>query len=1824
MNKKVQDDIQELSSKYHYSWLDPIIQVNNDVQNPYFDETQNKLNLDSNYLQSPIGGIFAQHENTITFTFNDYSSTDSNKEAEAVKEAVEEIEESKQIEFSQFITRTQSLTDIINSNSVLKFSSSFNLQTDLQDKPPPMLGFTTKATVKMDKMECPFEFVEPIMFSAFLYNLKSKSIISEVWNFFPEQSAPFLKDYSPDLNSFQSASFEIDTFKNFSITLFVFASHPVTRDRGQAAINYYFNPNSDTAQLVKKEKAKFPNLQISTFSAFAFTFFDFKSVSSSKLPQQNKFYVFDKLPFENPLSQLQSDVNARRLKTIGLKLFMCQGDGESELIVRQISNKRPQPYFSPINRAVLRIDKLTTSQAFDPSSSTSIPIDCGYAVKVECLENENPIEAIRSNCNPAKFVEYEMTKLCFPPSSPNLNELFVINLPYPLTPSCVMKFTLYKCNFSSSEKGKDKGKFIEEIGSTNFPFLDDDVLIDETPKSITFPGEHTLVIRLFSNSNAYVYDKNLNSFLSSNENAQYSLLHSVSPSNLVTFLYPILNQFIRKTIIHHDQEFVEEFIKMCNMITTVIDNNSLSTFFLAFVRFFAFTTTEIENAKKLSTPVPIPNVDLSNNAQMNPMDENQPEIDIIHISFSQLQFHQKLFVLLTNFLTAHPDGIDILAPYFDFFFTLITKYICLDKDTQKIFSDEFGIFTLQFIKFALKSNNLSQLVRSYAIFVNLLYDSGYADIAIIAVKNFLTSWPDTSNSINESEIYTKSKNDFIETLFRPSIFALLVKNSKEFQNIVIGLIRNGYDSIATSPEPSRLFEILLQLTQIYDQEINQIISSELVEATIFFKPNLFFNKDHVFPPLIYFIYLLLTCRKAPSNKRIFEGLHFLLTKVSKQDIINETKVSFNADLSQKENSPMDTKRRTKKSGTFVSRKKNNELQPELADLQNANQAFMQKSKDKKKSKLFMNYTNKSIFDLIVKLEQSDDAQIPSIISLIFHLVIMTKEIEPLEKMIFILKYYMQKFKMKFINTTSPALARILLKLFNLSIAITMKEVKMPALPPLRQQKPENSGPASSRTRARATSFTAAKIASLENQGKSEYNEAPENTSFRQNADKKNRTPFNPSELEQPKKSAADISAAYQSEIIQVPTSFNINNGNNDKKRRTTFAKMPDGVSQSMESDQSSNVDQSSLNTTQVSPLESEPSNNTSNPEEDMNRINSVIAEFIESTFSVDFECNNNNNRSSAIFMRALSSLTEEQLTSKNIENLLLNHVLQFNSEQTNNKALNECIEIYKQIYEIAKKIRVNTKSKQFTYEEHSELLFKLVKLFAKSPDAQVEYLEKLYDLHMSEGSDFEAANVSIVQAAIIFENLTVWHKIPNYFRLSHPCFVFKDICTICGNVQCPDEYRKDPPLVPGFCDSFMFNEQGFISLLYRSLDICSKNKILKLASMLIDLCWPIFEYWQSFNELQVMFSKFHDIFSSLVEDAEGQDAFADRFFRVTFFGQKLDESNQKTYIYRQKPLTHLYDFTNNIMTKYAEIYGKDSIVQISESGKVDTSKLDLVRKVYIQITFVEPYTHGSKDKGKNGAEKVKTDLYTHFFYDTPFVKSDDNSADTGKAHQATMDKQWIRKTILPTNFELPSLLIRSEVNPSLIVEKDSEPIKVVCKQIRDRTKQLEKAIESNDMMKTQQLLHGSLLVQVNEGPARIADVFLGDETKNKSKGADNLRDAFILFMRQLRKGVSVHEQLTAQNPEFQPLQEELEAGYESLKNKLAPLCIKNPLRTSLSTFASTSAQILNAANQMSNLNLTINENSSSSSIIDPQANHPPASSSPFKDTNANNANGNPE
>jgi hypothetical protein len=112
-----------------------------------------------------------------------------------------------------------------------------------------------------------------------------------------------------------------------------------------------------------------------------------------------------------------------------------------------------------------------------------------------------------------------------------------------------------------------------------------------------------------------------------------------------------------------------------------------------------------------------------------------------------------------------------------------------------------------------------------------------------------------------------------------------------------------------------------------------------------------------------------------------------------------------------------------------------------------------------------------------------------------------------------------------------------------------------------------------------------------------------------------------------------------------------------------------------------------------------------------------------------------------------------------------------------------------------------------------------------------------------------------------------------------------------------------------------------------------------------------------------------------------------------------------------------------------------------------------------------------------------------------------------------------------------------------------EPIRVTYRMLKDRTAQMESAVALIDYQKCQQLLHGSLLVQVNEGPAKMAEVFLGGEGGNE-KYIRKLGVAFQSFLNINEKGLRLHAQWVKQNPAFTPLQNELESGFLSFRDKL--------------------------------------------------------------------------
>ena len=225
---------------------------------------------------------------------------------------------------------------------------------------------------------------------------------------------------------------------------------------------------------------------------------------------------------------------------------------------------------------------------------------------------------------------------------------------------------------------------------------------------------------------------------------------------------------------------------------------------------------------------------------------------------------------------------------------------------------------------------------------------------------------------------------------------------------------------------------------------------------------------------------------------------------------------------------------------------------------------------------------------------------------------------------------------------------------------------------------------------------------------------------------------------------------------------------------------------------------------------------------------------------------------------------------------------------------------------------------------------------------------------------------------------------------------------------------------------------------------------------------------------------------------------------------------------------------------YSDLFQPTEIELIKEAGTVDVSTLDVENKGYIQVTFVEPSFKKKIDKDRI-LPYEKNHLLTNFFFDTPFTKE-------GKKAQSTIDQQWIRRTVLTVEHEMPS--IRKRVKIININDREFPPIRVAYRQLRERITLFQNAITQADYRNIQQLLHGSLLVQVNEGPSRMAELFLADNCE-KSKYTTKLEIAFKNFLEINEKALEMHGKWVTENPDFVPLQHELESGYASLVEKLS-------------------------------------------------------------------------
>lgn len=531
-----------------------------------------------------------------------------------------------------------------------------------------------------------------------------------------------------------------------------------------------------------------------------------------------------------------------------------------------------------------------------------------------------------------------------------------------------------------------------------------------------------------------------------------------------------------------------------------------------------------------------------------------------------------------------------------------------------------------------------------------------------------------------------------------------------------------------------------------------------------------------------------------------------------------------------------------------------------------------------------------------------------------------------------------------------------------------------------------------------------------------------------------------------------------------------------------------------------------------------------------------------------------NNRSLVSSIRAISKMKDDDIES---ETLLQSLESCSDNDGVIDKII-KCIKTNKELNEEMRKIDpahfVNLRYKQIVnaktsndinIEKYGEDIFLRSLSYSASPDARAEEMGFLTQYHSKNEYLSESLMAQIYQVALIVEYLTVLKIVPNpyaQFGVEHPALIFQEMCNSVVDTLVPKEIIEDPPLIPGFCDSSSFSMSGVYMLVQAIHTYCKRSKLFEISNEVMRLTYPIFEQCNLYKQLSSQFSIDASMsYQSIESMSSGMDRMLGRYYRIAFYGKVFGSDDGKMFVQREVKLTHLFDVSNRIKSTYQKLVGDDKIELLTESGIIDRELLN-PDKGYIQITFVEPYFE-KKELPKRVTVFECSNKLSQFKFETPFVKGE-------KKLQGNVETQWQRRTILKVKTAMPSVLKRVEVPPEGFIVREYEPIRVAYRQIKERLALYTSAIAKKDIQAIQPLLHGSLLVQVNEGPTRMAEVFLG--TPLRTKYTEKMRKIFKQFIDLNGEALAIHSLFVSKNPGFAELQKQLEAGLANLTTKLAP------------------------------------------------------------------------
>jgi hypothetical protein len=442
-------------------------------------------------------------------------------------------------------------------------------------------------------------------------------------------------------------------------------------------------------------------------------------------------------------------------------------------------------------------------------------------------------------------------------------------------------------------------------------------------------------------------------------------------------------------------------------------------------------------------------------------------------------------------------------------------------------------------------------------------------------------------------------------------------------------------------------------------------------------------------------------------------------------------------------------------------------------------------------------------------------------------------------------------------------------------------------------------------------------------------------------------------------------------------------------------------------------------------------------------------------------------------------------------------------------------------------------------ENYSDLIFRRAELLSASPDARVDALLRLEAYHERTNFMSEATMARLTAGALVSEYLVRLGRMPNHFGGDSPARAFVVACPSAVTEQCPNALLQDLPIIHGFCTGSYFSEYGVIYLLFSTMELCRRAQMFELASKIVVLLTPVAASRRAWALMQKHFATGVLGWRIVAATSTSNDRSLGKYYRVQF-SDSSTPSGVRNFIYRDNQLANLWQ-VNEKLKASAQFQAPGKTIEVINEGEELVPSTFVPEKYYVHVKAVTQYFTSDERLSRLTVFEQNHNV-SRFYFDLPFSKTS----------QSSIEHCWLKRTIFTLRHPMPYIVRRVEIPPENMEQVMFSPIQYSCQNLRAQVERIEEALQRKDFTALQPLIHGSLLVQVNEGPMKIAEVFLGGLTAEKQNdpAVAELRNVFRQFLDANQRAVAMHDLHAQENQVYRSLQESLVDGLSRITSGL--------------------------------------------------------------------------